>query len=113
MTPALTVPRELLPDFRRFLADFERVTAVWVDRGEESDEAVGVARAGLRAYLADPADPDEYGISRGARLRAVFEFWRDLAVRVCRGGVAVRPVLPLVVDVRHWDREWATQRRRS
>lgn len=109
MSAPLTVPRELLPDFRRFLGDFDRVTSVWVDRGEETDGAVEVARDGLRRYLADAADPDEYGISRAERLRDVFAFWRDLAGRMTRGGVAVQPVLPLAMAVRHWDREWARQ----
>lgn len=116
MSAPLTVPRDLAPEFRRFLADFERVTAVWLDRGEETTASVGIARAGLREYLADPADPDEYGIGRADRLRSVFEFWRDLAGRLTRGGVAVQPVLPLAMEVRHWDREWAmagSQRRQS
>lgn len=116
MSAPLTVPRDLAPDFRRFLGDFERVTAVWLDRGEETGESVEVARAGLRTYLADAADPDEHGTSRADRLRAVFEFWRDLAGRVARGGVAVQPVLPLAMAARHWDRDWAmaeSQRRQS
>jgi hypothetical protein len=110
LTTALTVPRDLLPEFQRFMLDFERVTTVWLDRGEETADEIALARDGLRAYLADPADPDECGGGRVDRLRDVFAFWRDLAGRMTRGGVAVQPVLPLELETRHWDREWNVHR---
>lgn len=106
MTTALSIPRELLPEFRAFGRDFDRACAAFVARGEETDESIVAAREGLRAYLANPADPDEYGTPRADRLRAVFGYWRALALRVAGRGICVAPVLSAESESRAADRAW-------
>lgn len=106
MKGVLSVPGELMPAFWQFKQDFERVTAQWVVRGEESEASVAVAREGLRRYLAEGADPDEYGVGRVERLRRVFGFWHELALRDCPLGVAVVPVCGLDAESRSADRKW-------
>lgn len=105
----LQIPGELMPAFWQFKQDFERVTAQWIARGEESEATVAMARAGVRRFLADAADPDEYGVSRAERLRHVFEFWRERVQRVCPNGVAVPPVLGAAAETRVADRMWISR----
>lgn len=107
-TGRLQIPAELEPAMRQFARDFDAMAQHWVDACEECAQSVAMARAGLRAYLADPADPDEYGVSRADRLRHVFEFWRGLVVemRRSRSAEGVRPVLPFEAEVRLADLWW-------
>lgn len=105
MGQPLAIPRDLLTAFRQFQRDFDQVAAGWIEAGEESAESVELARDGLRAYLAAPADPDEYGCSRPDRLCRVFDHWRGLtAGRVA--GVAVVPVLSAAAESRVEDLKW-------
>lgn len=106
---ALQVPGELMPAFWQFKRDFDQVTAQWIARGEESEASMVAARAGLRRFLAERADPDEYGVSRAERLRSLFEFWRQLVQRVCPNGVAVPPVLGAAAETRVADRMWISR----
>jgi hypothetical protein len=108
MATALAIPAELEQAFRQFSRDFARVTAAWIDAGEESPETAASAREGLREYLSITDDPDGYGVARAQRLRDVFAFWRALALSVPvksvdRGAV---PVLSLEAEQRIADREW-------
>lgn len=105
----LKVPGELMPAFWQFKRDFEQVAAQWIARGEESEASVSVAREGLRRYLAERADPDEYGVSREERLRHVFEFWHELVQQVCPRGIAVIPVLGPAAETRAADRMWISR----
>lgn len=100
------MPGELMPAFEQFKRDFEQVAGQWIARREESEASMLVAREGLRRYLADGADPDEYGVGRVDRLRHVFAFWRDLARRECSQGVAVVPVLGFDAERRIADGKW-------
>lgn len=104
MAGVISVPRDLLAAFAQFQRDFDQVTAGWIATGAETGESVEAMRGGLRAYLGDLAEPDEYGFSRAERLWQVFEFWRGLAGEVRH--VAVRPVLSDATETRLADSCW-------
>lgn len=106
MNAPLAIPADLLQAFKRFQTDFDMVTAAWLAAGDETPEAIAVARAGLRAFMADPSDLDQYGQGREVRLRALFDFWRALASErhVERRGVV--PQLSLCVERRIADKRW-------
>lgn len=108
MAIALAIPAELEQAFRQFSRDFARVTAAWIDAGEESPETVATAREGLRAYLALTDDPDAHGVARARRLRDVFAFWRALAQTMPAKSAdrAVTPVLSAEAETRAADLEW-------
>ena len=105
--PGLAIPAGLEPAMRQFARDFDAMARHWVEREEETVASMADARAGLRAYLADTADPDAYGVARADRLRHVFGFWRELALRHAthnRAPAAVQPVLPVEVERRLLDK---------
>lgn len=108
-TMPLRIPAGLESSMRQFARDFDAMGQHWVDTFEESAESVAIARAGLRAYLGDLADPDAFGVSRADRLRHVFEFWRGLVVEVRRSRSAegVQPVLSDAAEARLADLWWA------
>lgn len=106
MSASLSIPADLLDAFRRFQRDFDRVTAQWLVRGEETDESIATARAGLRRILADATPADAWGETRAQRLAHVFAFWRDLAERIAPRGVAVVPCATLAAESRALDRAW-------
>lgn len=108
MSIALAIPADLEQAFRQFSRDFARVSARWVEQGEETPDTIAAAREGLREYLSITDDPDAYGVSRAQRLGDVFAFWRALstsmpAAVVLRGAV---PVLSFEVEQRLADRHW-------
>lgn len=112
MAPPLAIPAELVPAFRQFARDFDRVTAAWVAAGEETPASVATAREGVRAYLADEADPDAYGVARLQRLRQVFAWWRERAAGgQWVGTVAVQPVLSDAAEARLADVWWKRRAR--
>lgn len=109
MSIALAIPADLEQAFRQFSRDFARVSARWVEQGEETPDTIAAAREGLREYLSITDDPDAYGVSRAQRLGDVFAFWRALSAGmpawvVLRGAV---PVLSFEVEQRLADRHWA------
>ena len=107
--PALAIPAELEGAMRQFARDFDAMAAYWISAGHETSETMADAREGLRAYLADRSDPDDYGVSRVDRLRHVFDFWRGVALRnsvPSRGVAAVRPVLSFEAE-RRLEEVWA------
>jgi hypothetical protein len=108
MAAALPIPAQLEQAFRQFSRDFVRVTAQWVELGEESPETVAMHREGLREYLGIADDPDAYGVSRTQRLGDVFAFWRALALGMPgkAPGSAVVPVLGDEAEARLADRWW-------
>lgn len=106
MAVSLSIPREQLPAFQQFRRDFDLVTGVWMERGEETSEAVEEARDALRGYIADESDPDEFGLSRAGRLDSLFAFWRGLAVTNGRRAAAVVPVMSFASEVRAADAAW-------
>jgi len=91
---------------RQLRHDFDRVTAQWLVRGEETDDTIATARAGLRRILADTAAVDAWGETRSQRLGHVFTFWSDLADRLTPRGVAVVPCVSLAAETRALDRAW-------
>lgn len=99
MSGTLHLPEALAADFRQFARDFAAVGRQWVAMGEETPESVEAARAGLRAYLEDPADPDGFGVARADRIQQVFRFWRALAVRTLRTAPRPAGVVPVLIDV--------------
>lgn len=106
MSASLSIPSDLLDAFRRFQRDFDRVTAQWLVRGEETDDSIATMRAGLRRILADTTPVDAWGDTRGQRLAQVFAFWRELAERIAPRGVAVVPCASLAAETRALDRAW-------
>ena len=108
MSTALAIPADLEQAFRQFSRDFARVSARWVEQGEETPETIATDREGLRRYLSITDDPDAYGVARAQRLRDVFAFWRALAMEipapvVLRGAV---PALSFEAEQRLADRHW-------
>lgn len=106
MSIALTIPADLEQAFRQFSRDFARVSARWVEQGEETPDTIAAAREGLREYLSITDDPDAYGVSRAQRLGDVFAFWRALSAGMPAWVVlrAAVPVLSFEVEQRLADR---------
>lgn len=111
MSIALAIPADLEQAFRQFSRDFARVSARWVEQGEETPETIATAREGLREYLSITDDPDAYGVARTQRLSDVFALWRALSLSMpaptAQQGAA--PVLSFEAEQRvadaHWMRE--------
>ena len=108
MSIALAIPADLEQAFRQFSRDFARVSARWVEQGEETPETIGAAREGLREYLSITDDPDAYGVSRAQRLGDVFAFWRALSKAMPAPVVlhGVVPVLSFDAEQRLADAHW-------
>lgn len=108
MSIALAIPADLEQAFRQFSRDFARVSALWIEAGEETPEKIATAREGLREYLSITNDPDAYGVPRAQRLGDVFAFWRELALAMPAKPVerAAVPVLSLEAEQRIADRKW-------
>lgn len=107
MTQPLRIPAMLAAPFEVFRADLETVFWHWLAHDEETPDSLAQARAALRRYIEDRADPDAYGISREARLRNLFAHFHDLAVRVtppAPGGVT--PVPSREAEARILDNDW-------
>lgn len=106
MSVSLSVPADLLPAFRRFRSDFDQVTRAWIEAGVETVDSVDAARDGLREFLADTADPDEYGVGRVQRLQSLFGHWANLAQHQVPRRKGVVPVLSFEAEARIADVWW-------
>ena len=108
MSIALAIPADLEQAFRQFSRDFARVSARWVEQGEETPDTIAAAREGLREYLSITDDPDAYGVSRAQRLGDVFAFWRALSKAMPAPVVlhGVVPVLSCDAEQRLADAHW-------
>lgn len=78
---AVTVPAAMRDEFDRFKRNWLALERAWIDRGVETAAEMAVCREGLRRYIADTSDPDEYGVRRTQRLLNLFDWCRDLCQR--------------------------------
>ena len=113
MPNALAIPADLERAFRQFSRDFARVSALWIEAGEETPETIATAREALREYLGLTDDPDAYGVPRAQRLSDEFAFWRALwlGMPVQSVGRAAVPVLSFEAEQRIADLKWKQEGR--